>query len=261
MPTNKMHEEQTIPDPQPASQQHPNNQPERMQTASEIPDEIANPNDPIHQTTDDAVKLLIDTVSSQAEKIRTLDQTVSQLEQELAFVYERTCSQSVLEELLDVKRAAYRADSSRASTSNDISRHKGSIRDLHLQLNDIKRDQTLQARRLQELGGRLDALGHQTRQQLQELRDRLRLHTTIPQDPHPTSHTTIYASLDETRTRLDTIDQLLSRHDQSIKYLCRCLRSPTGSATSSRQAPIGQYRSNSRAPLERDDPLQHLQDP
>ena len=80
MPTNKMHEEQTLPDPQPESQEYPNNQSETTQTIPEIPDEIANPNDPIHQATDDALRTLIETVSSQAETIRNLDETVRQLE-------------------------------------------------------------------------------------------------------------------------------------------------------------------------------------
>ena len=256
-----MHEEPTLPDPQPEIQEYPNNQSETMQPVPELPDEIANPNDPIHQATDDALGTLIQTVSSQAEQLRNLDELARQLEAELGFVYQHTCSRGVLEELQDIKRAAYRADTSRASTTNDISRHKSSIRQLHQQLNDIQRDQALQARRLQELEGRLDALGHQTRQQLQEILDRLRFHPTTRQDPLPTFHPTIYTGLDETRARLDTVDQLLTQHDQSIKYLCKYLRSVTGSATSSRQGPIGQYRSNSRTPLERDDPLQHHQDP
>ena len=261
MPTNKMHEAPTPADPQPDIQEHPNNQSEMPQTIHEIHDETVNPTDPIQQAPDDALGTLTNTVSSQAEQIRNLDELVRQLEAELGFVYQHTCTQGVLDDLRDTRLAAYRADASRASTANDISRHKTSIRQLHQQLNDIQRDQALQARRLQELEGQLDALGHQTRQQLQELLDRFRFHPTNRQDPPPAFHPTIYTGLDETRARLDTVDQLLTQHDQSIKYLCKYLRSATGSATSSRQGPIGQYRSNSRAPLERDDPLRHQQDP
>ena len=97
----------------------------------------------------------------QQDRIESMNLVIEGMQTLVDNIYKKTCTHAILQNLHDMQNAAYRADATRASLENGLSRHTSSIRQILQKITEIQREQAAQNSRFIDMESRLDALNHQ----------------------------------------------------------------------------------------------------
>ena len=129
----------------------------------------------------EGIEALRHIIGLQTDRVVSMNKTIDELNNLVEYIYKHTCTNAILQSHHDVRLAALRADSTRATVDNMIQRHTHSIRQIHQKMTELQREQAAQTSRIIEVESRLDALVYM----LETVKDKLQqLPMQQREDPH-----------------------------------------------------------------------------
>ena len=171
----------------------------------------------------------------QHDRIVAVSGRLEDIENTLQYIYKNTSTNAILQERQDIRLAALRADSARATTDNMIQRHTHTLRQINLKIAEIQREQNAQTQRLIDVESRLDAITYT----MEAMKDKLQQHSTQQrEDPH-TSKSLLVDSIEYARVRIDKVEEQIQKHGQTINYMYNYFKPGARTPTSSDTTPVG----------------------
>ncbi|CAE7033515.1 unnamed protein product [Symbiodinium natans] len=245
--TNKISDDRSSPTP--TTDATPSERPGSQETSQQPTSNTQNldeTDEPRQATQGKGLEAVQHILALQHDRIVAMSGRLEELENTIQYIYKNTSTNAILQERHDVRVAALRADSTRATTDNMIQRHTHTLRQINQKIAEIQREQNTQTQRIIDVESRLDAITYT----MEAMKDKLQQHSTQQrEDPH-TSKSFLVDSIEYARVRIDKVEDQLQKHGQTITYMYNYFKPGTRTSTSSDATPVGQYRSKSRTPYD-----------